>query len=131
MKYFLFIFIVNVSLFGDDPTVLRGALKKVFMVTEEKKPEVIKDTPKETVEVVENISGRLQEDVNKIVYKAFYTKDSIKRLLIEYDKQRFQLETDATVILNGEEYLITAMTAKQLHLEHVNSKHKIVFTYRP
>ena len=84
------------TVFASDPTILKGELKAIF----EKKVTPVKD--KQQTKLVKPtkkmIHKKLQDDIDKLVFKAFYTKDSTKRLMLELDESLLLLERQKKIL---------------------------------
>ena len=112
------------SVYADDPTKLSGALKlalsekKEAITVEQKKIELVKEDSKQ------------QEIIEKLVFKAFYTKDSIHRLMLQFEASFLLLEEKDDFELGGEFFTLKSFNDEEAQLIHKQSNTKIIFTYR-
>ena len=129
MKPLLFLLIFTSALFANDPTVIKGKLKEVLdkpkaIIPKNKKadePKVIKET----------IKKNLQTEIDQLVFKAFYKKDQINRLMLEFEKKTLLLEANDKIDLKGEKFLVLNFDNINARLMHISSKEILTFTYRP
>ena len=90
MKKIILFTLLTIPLFANDPTILKGKLKKVL----EEKIIPIKDAVPEPQIKKAEIDKRLQEGIEQLVFKAFYYKDSTKELMVELAGELIILEQE-------------------------------------
>lgn len=112
-----------------DPTVIKGKLKEVLEKQAEQVP--VKEKTKSPKTIQKILSKNLQEDIDQLSFKAFYTKDSIRRLMIEFEKKIFLLEANNDFELKGETYRLQSFDEHKAQLLHIQSKEILTFIYRP
>ncbi len=118
---------LNFCLTANDPTIPKGKLKE--LINSE-----LNSSANKSIKVTPNSqildSDKIQEDVNKITFKAFFLNDSVERLLIEFDKVNFLLETGKEVELNGNKFRVLKITNKNFILEHSITSLQFNINYR-
>ena len=129
MKYLILLILFTCSIKANDPTVPKGKLKEAL--EKRHKSSSQKKKTIQTNNVGNTTAAELQEDINQLVFKAFYTKDSVKRLMLIDDKQNFILETNKVFVFKGETYRVLNMDNKKVLLLHSSSKNTLTYTYRP
>ncbi|WDE97111.1 hypothetical protein PQO03_03960 [Lentisphaera profundi] len=133
MKNLYFYLLLTPSVFANDPTMVKGKLKEVLFnshkqITKNFKPE---KKPLEKVLKIEKPSKELQENLKLLNFKAFYSKNSVNRLMVEFEQKIIFLEAQGKIVLNGETYILDCCDNCQAQFTHLSSQKKITFNYRP
>ena len=114
-KLLTILLFLTLSLSANDPTIIKGKLKEVLEKKEEKTVEKKKNTKTGKV-IQKGFQKNLQADIDQLNFKAFYTKDSIHRLMLEFDEQIIILETNAEFELKEERYRLHSFDEHQAQI---------------
>lgn len=131
MKVILILILFIYSLSANDPTELKGKLKDVFDKPKVPLPKKKKTKSGKPVIFEEIIQKDLQAEIDQLVFKAFYTKDSIHRLMLEFENQILLLETNNEFKLKGEIYRLQSFDEHKAKIIHINTLKILTLTYRP
>lgn len=129
MKTILLLLLLISSLHGNDPTELKGKLKDALNKFKEPTPPQKKTKTSKTRE--KTPKSNLQKDINLLIFKAFYTKNLITRLMLEFENKINILEVGDSLVLRGEIYRLQSFNQDKAQFLHVCSNLNLTFTYRP
>lgn len=129
MKTIFFLVLCISSLHANDPTQLRGKLKDAL--SKQKAPPLKSKIKAKRNAPLKVLERDLQSEVNQLVFKAFYTKNSIKRLMLEFEKKIFLLEANSDITLKDEKYKVLNFNKDTAQFMHLRSKKTLTFIYRP
>ena len=133
MKKSLFYLLFTCSLLANDPTQLKGALKEILAspVKSVKRSKEKTQTKRPETKEVQEAPEDFQEAIHQLVFKAFYAKDSIKRLMVSLEDKIIFLEVQNQVVLNGDSYILKRINENDALFIHLDSQTLLTYTYRP
>ncbi|MDD7985882.1 hypothetical protein PQO01_13110 [Lentisphaera marina] len=134
MKYIYIYLLMTASLFANDPTVIRGKLKKLLILPQHQQATSLEQQKKslQKLSKVENLKPtEHHKNLQLLNFKAFYSNDVINRLMVELEGKIIFLEAQKQITVNGETYILDCCDDCHAQFIHLSSKKKLTFNYRP